>query len=65
MTKTRRTGVVIRSESNLDTMTEAATEADADFVRRSVRIATLWLAIIVAAGVGLVVFSDAFLATFA
>lgn len=46
-------------------MTSTTSDVDEDFVRRASRIATLWLGIIVAAGVGLIVFSDTFLATFA
>ena len=46
-------------------MTDAATEVDEDFVRRSVRIATIWLGAIVVAGLGLIFFSDVFLSTFA
>ncbi|WP_460920114.1 hypothetical protein [Salinarchaeum chitinilyticum] len=46
-------------------MSSSASDVDEDFMRRSAKIATLWLGIIVAAGIGLVVFSDAFLSTFA
>ncbi|GAB3685113.1 hypothetical protein GCM10028857_15040 [Salinarchaeum chitinilyticum] len=60
-----RTGVVFRSESNGEVMSSSASDVDEDFMRRSAKIATLWLGIIVAAGIGLVVFSDAFLSTFA
>ncbi|WP_248515118.1 hypothetical protein [Salinarchaeum laminariae] len=46
-------------------MSRTASDADEEFVRRSLRIATLWLGIIVAAGLCLIFFSDAFLNTFA
>ncbi|WP_187292616.1 hypothetical protein [Salinarchaeum sp. Harcht-Bsk1] len=46
-------------------MADAATQVDEDFMRRSARLLALWLGIIVAAGVALIFFSDAFLATFA
>lgn len=46
-------------------MTNAASDVDEDFVRRSARIATLWVVAIVVAGICLIAFQDAFLSTFA
>jgi hypothetical protein len=46
-------------------MSSTSADVDEDFMRRAGRLLTIWLGIIVLAGLGLIFFSDSFLATFA
>jgi len=46
-------------------MTSTSADVDEEFMRRAGRLLTIWLAIIVLAGLGLIFFSDSFLSTFA